>query len=926
MTRATACFDTDSSIAEESTNKFWSRNSQSEDSGKNDMDSDNDSWSSQESSESGGSISIHFHQDASTENVSAREFKASSRKSSNFFFFDTSSEHSVNTGSNSSSKPITLDIRRTSTTTNSSKRRQTKLLLVALIESFCAIYGDHPENNRRIFFLICQTLNSMGFVDREFVDEMASVRSSFQRAFQRLFWTALETIRSEEFQLAGGHRLITPTPWSEQQNPMDAIQTGSNENPSTSSFTPSTFQQMPNMGFDLSVDNSRYLSDFIELSLLGKGGFASAWRARNKLDDIEYAIKKVWLGSDIHEDGSNPYDKIFREIKSLARLEHKNVIRYYSSWLEWRSCRKASDMDSNHEEHDFNEDDEDEWTNHSDVSKKSAASVFEGIDPTFEDSGGYLPETSSNEVSAGIDFISDGDTSGTIDANKPVCPADSRPPVISILKLGKTEGRGGHHCTFDVPAEECPLTNHSSDSDNGHITQPFSPPNSQPAVTSIPIVRRERKNSSGRHGSIESLNKTIKEAPSFNGGWTLFIQMQLCPATLQDYIRHRNRYYTDTGCCIGPEDCRRNIEIFSQILEGVSYIHEKDLIHRDLKPGNIFLGLSSDRSSRRRKSQSYNPSPSKDDSSFSSIDSSSSEWLKRNLLEGDWVPKIGDFGLVATMTGAEGEALVSASTPLCESVSDVSSSFGGGSLGGGSLREMSCSASSNKSDSQGRRLSRPKYHRSRTSPVGTVTYASPEQLANPPLAYDQKVDIYSLGIIFFELYQPFATHMERAEHLRELKKGVLPDDFVKKFPKEAALILWMMAEDASQRPTAQQLMEFEMFAGPPDMYNSLHIQLQDKTKALDQKDTEVARLRAAMDAKQRECDEMQLKIQRMEEKLRRMEIHHGQLPDLDSTYHRSHHHHHQEEPLKGPNDSSTVQRFTHWKSGSPMSTSKDQRI
>lgn len=148
----------------------------------------------------------------------------------------------------------------------------------------------------------------------------------------------------------------------------------------------------------------------------------------------------------------------------------------------------------------------------------------------------------------------------------------------------------------------------------------------------------------------------------------------------------------------------------------MSYIHEKDLIHRDLKPGNIFLGLSSDRSSRRRKSQSYNPSPSKDDSSFSSTDSSSSEWLKRNLLEGDWVPKIGDFGLVATMTGAEGEALVSASSPLCESVSDVSSSFGGN-----SLRDMSYSASSNKSDSQGRRLPRPRFHRSRTSPVGTVT-------------------------------------------------------------------------------------------------------------------------------------------------------------------------------------------------------------
>jgi len=54
------------------------------------------------------------------------------------------------------------------------------------------------------------------------------------------------------------------------------------------------------------------------------------------------------------------------------------------------------------------------------------------------------------------------------------------------------------------------------------------------------------------------------------------------------------------------------------------------------------------------------------------------------------------------------------------------------------------------------------------------------------MAYDHKVDIYSLGIIFFELYQPFATGMERAESLKELKKGVLPDYFVKKFPKEVS--------------------------------------------------------------------------------------------------------------------------------------------
>jgi hypothetical protein len=51
--------------------------------------------------------------------------------------------------------------------------------------------------------------------------------------------------------------------------------------------------------------------------------------------------------------------------------------------------------------------------------------------------------------------------------------------------------------------------------------------------------------------------------------------------------------------------------------------------------------------------------------------------------------------------------------------------------------------------------------------------------------YDEKVDIYSLGIIFFELYYPFSTVMERANVLRDIRlEGRVPADFVRKWPKE----------------------------------------------------------------------------------------------------------------------------------------------
>lgn len=52
--------------------------------------------------------------------------------------------------------------------------------------------------------------------------------------------------------------------------------------------------------------------------------------------------------------------------------------------------------------------------------------------------------------------------------------------------------------------------------------------------------------------------------------------------------------------------------------------------------------------------------------------------------------------------------------------------------------------------------------------MGTSFYISPE-VAQGWARHDEKVDMYSLGVVAFELWHPFATGMERAARLAELQ-------------------------------------------------------------------------------------------------------------------------------------------------------------
>ncbi|XP_053597079.1 eIF-2-alpha kinase GCN2 [Microplitis demolitor] len=213
----------------------------------------------------------------------------------------------------------------------------------------------------------------------------------------------------------------------------------------------------------------------------------------------------------------------------------------------------------------------------------------------------------------------------------------------------------------------------------------------------------------------------------------MYIQMEFCEKSTLRTAIDNNLY----------EDKDRVWRLFREMVEGIAYIHQQGMIHRDLKPVNIFLDSN------------------------------------------DHV-KIGDFGLATTNI-------------LCSIVQTIDSE-----------KEAEIE---NKNDII---LDEP---RSMTGQVGTALYVAPElRIEVAKARYNQKVDIYSLGIILFEMcYKPPETKMERVTILQKVrsKEIILPSDMTEtEMPHQIHLLRWLLNHDPSQRPTAQELLTSEYLPPP----------------------------------------------------------------------------------------------------------------
>lgn len=134
-----------------------------------------------------------------------------------------------------------------------------------------------------------------------------------------------------------------------------------------------------------------------------------------------------------------------------------------------------------------------------------------------------------------------------------------------------------------------------------------------------------------------------------------------------------------------------------------------------------------------------------------------------------------------------------------------------------------------------------------TEQVGTHLYMSPEQLRGRQ--YNYKVDIYSLGLILFELLMVFGTEMERIETIKSLRSNKFPAGFQDEFEHEVKylnttylppgylmlfflqqynLLKLMLAKNPAERPTTYGIRARPPFSESTD--DTYHFELPPRRR------------------------------------------------------------------------------------------------
>ena len=533
----------------------------------------------------------------------------------------------------------------------------------------------------------------------------------------------------------------------------------------------------PMRGVHAHLEMSKYEQEYEQLSTIGGGAFGTVFKAKHKLEQQVYAVKRIrfLFRNDSLESSARFQSLVFKETRLLARLQHAHVARYYTYWVEKKWVRHTDAITPR--------------PGSSKANSSSSSSSFSPSSYVSASTGDYSASGAGTEER--LQFYDSQMRSYSLGGRFALREGDAT--AGAMLSLGAISGGGGSS-GGDAPAEPAasgdwerlPVMEDEEEdaSDDEDEDEAWA------AMEQAEGVDDSDSDDLGGDGGGSFFTRAAEagaEAAGSGGAGTgtgagtgaagmedhmlqfdVYIQMQLYDTTLTAWMLKVSKVTaaakaaakaveeqeaTTTGAVAAPppapaspsggvlrsssdlstgrskasplETC---MHVFEQLVQGLEYVHRVGgMVHRDLKPANIFLDITREGAGDAAEERQH--------------------------------AIIGDFGLAEEDNSDEEED-------------------GGAGKGG------ACAAKPG-------------------AMVGTPMYASPEQLKGCIGCVSTVSDTYSLGLIFFEMlaahFIPFGTAMERHLALGDARGGKLPAALEEVAPEQCKLIRKMVCEDQYER-------------------------------------------------------------------------------------------------------------------------------